>query len=254
VQDWEQVQKPIYFISKLLQGPGERYQAIEKATLAVVFTARRLRHYFQSPHPDPRGFWWIFLVDVSSNQQGSGAGDILEGPSELLIEQSLKCAFKANNNQAEYEALIAKMLLSWELGAQSLLVKSDSLLVTEQVTGRYQAKDPQLAAYLKCVMKEAFIEFELVHVPKEQNSRTDLLAKLASSRKGNQQSSVIQETLKAPRMAEENPPRDILVVGTQGGRIHRSLTQETLKVPWVVACEALKEEVMTISQGSTTDT
>jgi len=60
----------------------------------------------------------------------------------LLIEQSLKFALKASNNQAEYEALIARMLLSQELGAQNLLVKSNSLLITEQVTGRYQAKDP----------------------------------------------------------------------------------------------------------------
>ena len=32
----------------MLQGPEVRYQAIEKATLAVVFVARRLRYYFQS--------------------------------------------------------------------------------------------------------------------------------------------------------------------------------------------------------------
>jgi len=48
VQEQNHVQKPIYFVSKVLQGPEVRYQAIEKATLAVVFAARRLRHYFQS--------------------------------------------------------------------------------------------------------------------------------------------------------------------------------------------------------------
>jgi len=48
VQDQDQVQKPIYFVSKVLQGPEVRYQALEKAALAVVFSARRLRHYFQS--------------------------------------------------------------------------------------------------------------------------------------------------------------------------------------------------------------
>ena len=48
VQKQDQVQKPIYFVSKVLQGPYVRYQAIEKATLAVVFSARRLHHYFQS--------------------------------------------------------------------------------------------------------------------------------------------------------------------------------------------------------------
>jgi len=46
VQEQDQVQKPIYFVSKVLQ--GRRYQALEKAALAVVFSARRLRHYFQS--------------------------------------------------------------------------------------------------------------------------------------------------------------------------------------------------------------
>ena len=35
-------------MSKVLQGPEVRYQALEKATLAVVFSAKRLRHYFQS--------------------------------------------------------------------------------------------------------------------------------------------------------------------------------------------------------------
>jgi len=67
---------------------------------------------------------------------------ILEGPNGLLIEQALKFAFKASNNQAEYKALIAGMLLAKEMGARSLLAKSDSQLVTGQVIGEYQAKDP----------------------------------------------------------------------------------------------------------------
>jgi len=73
---------------------------------------------------------------------------ILEGPNGLLIEQALRFAIKASNNQAEYEALIAGMLLAKEMGARSLLAKSDSVLVIGQVTGEYQAKDPQMAAYL----------------------------------------------------------------------------------------------------------
>jgi len=40
-------------------------------------------------------------MDESSNQQGSGARVILEGPSGLLIEQALRFAFKATDNQAE---------------------------------------------------------------------------------------------------------------------------------------------------------
>ena len=132
-------------------------------------------------------FRWVLSVDGSSNQQGSGAGVILEGPNDVLIEQSLRFAFKASNNQAEYEALIAGILLAKEMGVRVLMAKSDSLLVTGQVTGEFQAKDPQMAAYLEYVqeLKSSFVSFEVVvHVPREQNARADLLAKLASSGKG----------------------------------------------------------------------
>ena len=38
VQEQDQSQKPIYFVSKALQGAETRYQALEKAALAVVFS------------------------------------------------------------------------------------------------------------------------------------------------------------------------------------------------------------------------
>ncbi|WP_338309922.1 RNase H-like domain-containing protein, partial [Bradyrhizobium sp. TM233] len=41
-------QKVIYFVSHTLQGAELRYQKIEKAALAILKTARRLRPYFQS--------------------------------------------------------------------------------------------------------------------------------------------------------------------------------------------------------------
>ncbi|XP_068466418.1 uncharacterized protein [Phaseolus vulgaris] len=121
-------------------------------------------------HQEGADFRWVLSVDGSSNQQGSGAGVILEGLNGLLIDQTLRFAFKANINQAEYEALIAGMMLAKEMGAKGLLAKSDSLLVTGQVTGEYQAKDPQMAAYLEYVqvLKDMFEVFKLVHVPRNK--------------------------------------------------------------------------------------
>ena len=47
-----------------------------------------------SPGGDPQevelGSQWMLSVDGSSNQQGSGAGIILEGPNGVLIEQPLR--------------------------------------------------------------------------------------------------------------------------------------------------------------------
>ena len=136
--------------------------------------------------------------------------------------------------QAEYEALIAGMLLAKEMGAQNLLVKSDSQLIMGQVSGEFQAKDPQMAAYLRYVqlLMGAFSALELIHVPREQNARANLLA---SSGKGGRQRTVIQETLKAPRKFVEDNRVDVLHISTARGRprSHRSLTQDTVKTPHI---------------------
>jgi len=57
-----------------------------------------------------------------------------------------------------------------------------------------------MVAYLQYVqiLKETFAVFKLVQVPREQNARVDLLAKLASSSKGGRQRTMIQETLRTP--------------------------------------------------------
>jgi len=53
------------------------------------------------------------------------------GRTKWVVDRaSLRFAFKASNNQAKYEALIAGMLLAKEMAAKSLMAKSDSLLVT----------------------------------------------------------------------------------------------------------------------------
>ncbi|RDX69353.1 Retrovirus-related Pol polyprotein from transposon 17.6, partial [Mucuna pruriens] len=134
---------------------------------------------------------WYLSVDRSSNQTGNGARVILEGPD-------------ASNNQAEYEALLADMKLALEIEAKKLIVKSDSKLITGQVNGEYQAKDPKLAKYPERAraMAASFENFKLLHVPRDQNERADLLAMLASTRRGLQRS-VIHENISAPTIDKQ---------------------------------------------------
>ena len=114
------------------------------------------------------------------------------------------------------------------------------------MSGEFQAKDPQMAAYLKYLqlLKGAFNALELIHVPKEQNARADLLAKLASSGKGGRQRTVIQETLKAPRKFVEDNWVDVPQICTSRGspRSHHSLTQDTLKTPRISTYADTPEE------------
>ncbi|RDX78617.1 Retrovirus-related Pol polyprotein from transposon 17.6, partial [Mucuna pruriens] len=81
---------------------------------------------------DDKGKWYLSLDD-STNQSGSGVGVILEGLDGILIEQSLHFDFRASNNQAKYEALLARMRLARDLEARRLTAKSDSKLVTGQI-------------------------------------------------------------------------------------------------------------------------
>ncbi|GKV40349.1 hypothetical protein SLEP1_g48006 [Rubroshorea leprosula] len=97
-------QKPIYYINNVLHIAELRYPIAEKAILAVVTSARKLRPYFQlhlviqrsairaqalvdfivecTPchlNSNPELSNWILYVDGASNSKGSGAGAFLVG-------------------------------------------------------------------------------------------------------------------------------------------------------------------------------
>ncbi|GFZ20003.1 hypothetical protein Acr_28g0007080 [Actinidia rufa] len=76
---------------------------------------------------------WILFVDSSSNQYGCGVGLVIQTPTGEQIEYAIRIGFKATNNEAEYEALLASLRVAVELGAQSLDIFSDSKLVVNQV-------------------------------------------------------------------------------------------------------------------------
>ncbi|KAK3026287.1 hypothetical protein RJ639_041236 [Escallonia herrerae] len=68
-------------------------------------------------------------VDGSSNASGSGAGLILHGPENLVVEYALRFDFPASNNEAEYEALIVGMHLAKAMQAEALHAHSNSQLL-----------------------------------------------------------------------------------------------------------------------------
>lgn len=72
---------------------------------------------------------WILSMDDLSNLKGSGAGIVLEGPWELILDQSLCFSVEAINNQAEYKAMIYSLKLAKEVGVSYLLVRTESQLV-----------------------------------------------------------------------------------------------------------------------------
>lgn len=79
---------------------------------------------------------------------------------------------------AEYRAVIAGLRRAAELGASDVLVRSDSHLLVEQMSGRYRVKNPGLKR-LHAKTLEAASHFRRVryeHVLRERNKEADRLA------------------------------------------------------------------------------
>lgn len=122
-------------------------------------------------------------MDGSSNSKGCGLGIVLTLPREDVLQRSIKCGFKATNNEAEYEALIVGLDLAVGMGIQRLIVTTDSQLIALQVSGAYQARDIRMSSYLSLVQQKfaKFSEVTVQQVPRLENSHTDALANLVSA-------------------------------------------------------------------------
>ena len=100
----------------------------------------------------------------------------------MKICYALQFGFKASNNEAEYEAIIAGLRMSKALGAKKVHIKSDFQLMVSQITAQYQAKEENMKGYLRKT-KELMSQFCVVkveRVPQLENSEADTLAKMAS--------------------------------------------------------------------------
>ncbi len=84
----------------------------------------------------------------------------------------------ATNNVAEYRAAIAALRSAADLGAQEVLLRSDSKLLIEQLSGRWRIKNPtllRLHTEARALMGR-FGSVRLEHVPRERNRDADRLA------------------------------------------------------------------------------
>jgi ribonuclease HI len=84
----------------------------------------------------------------------------------------------ATNNVAEYTAAIRGLERAAALGATEVLLRSDSRLLVEQLSGRYRVKNPTLQRLHTRVRSLAagFRTVRYEHVPREENKDADRLA------------------------------------------------------------------------------
>ena len=100
--------------------------------------------------PNEKG-WWTLYVDGASRQSGGGIGLQLASPIGERIEQAVRLGFSASNNESESEAMIAGLELALAVGANSLLIQSESQLVIGQVNVEFESREPQMEKYASLV-------------------------------------------------------------------------------------------------------
>ncbi|BCB79012.1 bifunctional RNase H/acid phosphatase [Phytohabitans flavus] len=99
---------------------------------------------------------------------------------EVLAERGEALGI-ATNNVAEYSGLLAGLRAAADLGAAEVEVRMDSKLVVEQMSGRWQIKNPGLRplAAQAATLVRRFDLVTFVWIPRERNKHADALANKA---------------------------------------------------------------------------
>ncbi|XP_072054239.1 uncharacterized protein [Arachis hypogaea] len=136
---------------------------------------------------------WEVDVDGASNVKNGGAGLILPKGEDMVIKASVKIDCPISNNKADYEVLVTGLALACEVRAKKITRFSNSEIATSQANGEYQARDLLFWLYLKKAKNEVqhFDSFHIKHIPREQNTQTDVLSKLANTTPGSGSQSLI---------------------------------------------------------------
>jgi ribonuclease HI len=128
----------------------------------------------------------ILFVDGASrgNPGPSAYGALLLDEAGATLAELSESIGETTNNVAEYRGLIAGLTKALDFTPDFLTVKSDSLLLTQQLLLRFRVKDPKLLPLFdqaKALLK-VFPRVEILHIPREQNRQADTLANNALDR------------------------------------------------------------------------
>ncbi|KAF7151162.1 hypothetical protein RHSIM_Rhsim02G0198000 [Rhododendron simsii] len=143
---------------------------------------------------------WRMTVDGVSNVHGAGAGIVLVSPEGTVHESVVSIGYRATNNEAEYEALIAGLQLALRLGADSVHMFCDSRLIVGHLNDDYQARDERMNAYVSHVLAllKQFGRVEIEWIAREHNAHADALAGLASVYRASGSCTVVFDEIDTP--------------------------------------------------------
>ena len=120
----------------------------------------------------------LFCDGASRGNPGPGSYGYVIFQSDTVVAEGKAKLGNVTNNFAEYQALISGLAHCQKLGADAVVVKSDSQLLVRQLNGQYKVRSPQIRPLFDQAKKlvDDFNRIEILHIPREENSHADALA------------------------------------------------------------------------------
>ncbi len=140
-----------------------------------------------NPEPGTRNRLIAYIDGGARGNPGpAGFGVRVEQPDGTLVEEFSRAIGHATNNVAEYSGLVAALEWAKAHALRELHVRSDSLLLVQQMLGNYKVKNAGLQplhAKARLLANEiGRVTFE--HVGRAHNAHADRLANAAMDRAG----------------------------------------------------------------------
>jgi ribonuclease HI len=122
------------------------------------------------------------------NPGPSGIGVVVVDEDGSVLSEVSRDIGPGTNNRAEYFGVGKGIHEAARHGATDILVRSDSRLVVEQLSGRWKVKNPHLRQFHARILRlvsELGVRVTFEQVPREQNVHADRLANGAIGVEGN---------------------------------------------------------------------
>ncbi|XP_057808690.1 uncharacterized protein LOC131023162 [Salvia miltiorrhiza] len=145
--------------------------------------AQALADFIQETTRRPVQEFWVAFMDGSVTKEGCGIGVYIISLGSEVYQFAIKFTCKISNNEAEYEAVVRAVHILSELRAECVIIRTDSQLVAQQLSGGYHIKVDRMRAYHSKIveLKKKFVEFRIEQISREENTRADLIARVASA-------------------------------------------------------------------------
>lgn len=129
------------------------------------------------------------IVEADGGSRGNpgpaGFGAVVfDAATRAVLAERSEAIGTETNNVAEYSGLIAGLSAAHELGARRVLVRMDSKLVVEQMSGRWSIKNPSMRSLAReaTSLRDVFESVTFEWIPREKNKHADRLANEAMDR------------------------------------------------------------------------